>query len=79
MGRLVVELPPQRDERVFPMQLTIETRQPTKRTAGSMEPPNPWILGLVDDSPRAESGLRPYSYTAECECPDDCLRDHENE
>ena len=22
---------------------------------------------------------RPYSFQSECECPDDCLRDHENE
>lgn len=22
---------------------------------------------------------RPYSFLSECECPDDCLRDHENE
>lgn len=22
---------------------------------------------------------RPYSFMSECECPDDCLRDHENE
>ena len=23
--------------------------------------------------------VRPYSFLSECECPDDCLRDHENE
>lgn len=28
-------------------------------------------LGLTD--------ARPYSFQSECECPDDCLRDHENE
>lgn len=61
------------------MQLEIEVRQPTQRTAGTAELSHPWILGLVDDSPRQESALRPYSYTTECECPDDCLRDHENE
>ena len=79
MGEMVVELPSQRDERVFPMQLNIEVRQRVQQKAGSAEPSNPWILGLVDDGPRAEPGLRPYSYTSECECPDDCLRDHENE
>jgi hypothetical protein len=61
------------------MQLNVELRQPVQPTAGSAGPSNPWILGLVDDGQRAEPGLRPYSYTSECECPDDCLRDHENE
>ena len=61
------------------MQLTIEVRQPTQQTAGSMEPLDPWILGLVNDGPRVEPAMRPYSYMSECECPNDCLRDHENE
>lgn len=56
------------------MQLSIEVRQPNQQTAGSKELLDAWILGLVDDGPRVE-----YSYTSECECPDDCLRDHENE
>jgi len=25
------------------------------------------------------TAARPYSFLSECECPDDCLRDHENE
>jgi len=61
------------------MQLNIEVRQPVQQTAGSAEPSHPWILGLADDGPHVESDLRPYSYRSECECPDDCLRDHENE
>ncbi len=27
----------------------------------------------------AEPAARGYSFWAECECPGDCLRDHENE
>jgi hypothetical protein len=79
MGEMVVELPSPVRERVFPMQLNIEVRQLVQQTAGSAEPLLPWILGSVDDGPRVEPALRPYSYTSECECPDDCLRDHENE
>jgi hypothetical protein len=61
------------------MQLNIEVRQPVEHTAGSAEPSHPWTLGLVDDAPRVEPALRPYSYSSECQCPDDCPRDHENE
>jgi hypothetical protein len=68
-------------ERCFPMQLTVDIRQPIQQTTGSPEPSHPWILGLVavDDDTRAAPGGRPYSFLSECECPDDCLRDHENE
>lgn len=63
------------------MQLNIEPRQPIQQTAGSAEPSHPWILGLIadEDGPPNEPAMRPYSYVSECECPDDCLRDHENE
>lgn len=63
------------------MELRMDPRQPVKGTVGSMEPSLVWMLGLptVDDGPLAEPGGRSYSYWAECECPDDCLRDHENE
>jgi hypothetical protein len=63
------------------MQLNVDTRQPIQQTTGSPEPSDPWILGLiaVDDDTRAAPGGRPYSFLSECECPDDCLRDHESE
>jgi hypothetical protein len=63
------------------MQLTVDIRQPIQRTTSSPEPSHPWILGLiaVDDDTRAAPGGRPYSFLSECECPDDCLRDHESE
>jgi hypothetical protein len=65
----------------FPMQLTVDVNQSTPPTAGSAEPSRGWIFGLTaaDDGPLVEPARRPYSYRSECECPDDCLRDHENE
>ena len=68
------------------MQLNVDVPQPFQPTAGSAAPSHPWILGLIADddplvepSPLVEPAVRPYSYTSECECPNDCLRDHENE
>jgi hypothetical protein len=39
------------------------------------------MLGLAafGDGPLVKLGERPFSYQTACECPDDCLRDHENE
>jgi len=39
----------------------------------------PIAVPVVDPRPLMVSGQRPYSFVAECECPFDCLRDHENE
>ena len=63
------------------MQLNLEVRQPAIQPAGSTEPSQPWFLGRLHvlDGPRATPAGRPYSFLAECECPGDCLRDHENE
>jgi hypothetical protein len=63
------------------MQLDVDLRQPVQQNAGSAEPSNPWIFGpiAVDDDLLVEPALGPYSYRSECGCPDDCLRDHENE
>ena len=33
----------------------------------------------ADHGRRITPVLRPYSFQSACECPDDCLRDHENE
>ncbi len=81
MYEKVVRLMSPVHERVFPMQLNVDVRQPIQQAAGSAEPSHPWILGLiaVEDGPLVKPALRPYSYRSECECPDDCLRDHENE
>ena len=71
----------QRARKVFPMQLAVDTREPIQQITGSPEPSHPWILGLIaaDDDTRAAPGGHPYSFLSECECPDDCLRDHESE
>jgi hypothetical protein len=63
------------------MQLSVDVPQPAHQVAALAEPSHPWILGLIarDDSPRATPEGSPYSFLAECECPDECLRDHENE
>ena len=69
------------------MQLNVDVRQPVQQRARSGAPSHTWILGLiaVDDGPLVESAplvepaMRQYSYASECECPNDCLRDHENE
>jgi hypothetical protein len=69
-------------KRLIPMQLNVEVRQSTtQQTAGSGQQSHPWMLGPIeaDDGTRATPGELPYSFLAECECPDDCLRDHENE
>ena len=63
------------------MDLTFDPRLPVKETVGSSELARSWALGPDggdDDSPVGQ-GPRRYSFWAECECPDLCLRDHENE
>jgi hypothetical protein len=61
--------------------LKVDPGQQMKPTVGSLEPSHLWILGLAvdDDGSAAGPGRRQPSYLAECECPDDCVRDHENE
>ena len=63
------------------MNLPSDLRQPVLRTTGSFEPSHPWIISLPASNPRsiAEPASPLYSFMSECECPDDCLRDHENE
>ena len=63
------------------MQLNVEVRPQARQMAGSWESPQPLVLGvdMSDDGSRAVPAGRPYSFLAECECPADCLRDHENE
>ncbi len=63
------------------MELNVDMRQPAHQTTGSAEPSHPWVFGpnAVVDRPRVTAGGLPYSSWAECECPDDCPRDHENE
>jgi hypothetical protein len=37
------------------------------------------VAAVTDRARTAKVDPRPYSFLSECECPDDCLRDHENE
>jgi hypothetical protein len=38
------------------------------------------LVAAASDRARTVKAVpRPYSFLSECECPDDCLRDHENE
>ena len=62
------------------MQLNTETRQPDRQVFATAER-SPWSLGLTgaDEGSSTTASGSPDSFTAECECPDDCLRDHENE
>jgi hypothetical protein len=69
------------------VQLDLDVRDPVQRTAGSPAPSHPWILGLVADendttatrTTSTTSARGGYSFVGECECPDDCPRDHGNE
>lgn len=63
------------------MNLKVDLRQQLRESVGSLEPSHLWVLGLSvdDDGSLVGTGRRPYSYWSDCECPGDCLRDHENE
>jgi hypothetical protein len=63
------------------LNLNLDPGQPVRRTAISLEPSHQWVLGLTvdDDGSLVGPDWPQSSYRAECECPDDCLRDHGNE
>ena len=63
-----------------PMELQLKLRYPARRAAGK-EAPLRWIPGHLEDDRGAVAIPAPfaYSFLSACECPDDCLRDHENE
>jgi hypothetical protein len=63
------------------MDLKVVQRQPSATPVRSLEPSHLWVLGLAldDEGSLVGPGRREDSYWADCECPDDCLRDHENE
>jgi hypothetical protein len=62
------------------MELPVDLTQRTK-SVGVPESSQVWVLQpiTVTDRPFVAPDTRPYSYLADCECPDDCLRDHGNE
>jgi hypothetical protein len=63
------------------MQLNVDMPQRVQQTAFPAQPSRSWEPGpnAVEDGTRAAPGRLPYSFYSDCECPDDCLRDHENE
>jgi hypothetical protein len=68
------------------MDLEVDIRLPVKATVSSLEPSHGLVLGMAvgEDSPpvgpsTGPSGTPQHSYWAECNCPGDCPRDHENE
>ena len=63
------------------MELSVDLGQPVQKTVTSLEPSHLWVLGLAvdDDGSLVGPGRRQDGYLADCECPDDCLRDHDNE
>ena len=81
MDQDAVGLTAQGERKVLPMQLTVDVPQPIQQTAARQDASRWWILGQIaaDEDGGARTSGRPYSFFADCECPDDCLRDHENE
>lgn len=63
------------------MNLTLDLPQSLKQSVGSAALSRLKSLLSTNADDRAGGGpvTRPYSFQSECECPDDCLRDHENE
>jgi hypothetical protein len=63
------------------MDFTSDLWPPITANVGSPEPSHLWALrpAVDDDGSIVGTGRRQYSYWADCECPGDCLRDHENE
>ena len=63
------------------MELVVDPQRSVKETGGSVEPSHVPALGLAvaHGGSVVLHGWREESYWGECECPDDCPRDHENE
>jgi hypothetical protein len=63
------------------MELNVDLRPPAQKAFASLEPSHLWVLGLAvdDDGSLVGPDSRRVSHWAECECPDNCPRDHENE
>jgi hypothetical protein len=61
--------------------ITLVLPQSRKQSIGSVVISR--LRSLVAAAPArarsVEAVPRPYSFLSECECPHDCLRDHENE
>lgn len=63
------------------MNLALTLPQSPKQSVGAAVLSRLKILlsATTDRGQVSTPALRPYSFLSECECPHDCLRDHENE
>jgi hypothetical protein len=63
------------------MDMTLDQRQRPKQGVASavLERLKSRFSTESDPDRRITQVPRPYSFRTACECPDDCLRDHENE
>jgi hypothetical protein len=63
------------------MEFIVETRHPVREPAGSPDRPRDREAARAIDDAGSLGGpsAGPYSFAGECECPDDCPRDHANE
>ncbi|HEX5825094.1 MAG TPA: hypothetical protein VFY18_11605 [Candidatus Limnocylindrales bacterium] len=63
------------------MDLTVDPRNAVNEPPGSQQSPDVSTAGLAVDIDRSlvGRGRRQESFWADCECPDDCPRDHGNE
>jgi hypothetical protein len=74
----MVDLRTQREER--PMNISIALPQSTSQSlASAVLSRLKNLVSATSDREGSSTDPRPYSFLSECECPDNCLRDHENE
>jgi hypothetical protein len=61
--------------------MNLDVDRSAKESVGVLPRSDGWALSRAADDDRSLVRPRtvPYSHLTECECPDDCLRDHENE
>ncbi len=63
------------------MEYTPDPRHPVPTPFAMATPAHGLDTGRTADDERTSvgGGTYPYSFWADCECPDDCSRDHSNE
>lgn len=64
------------------MNMALASPEPPKQNLGAVVLSRLRLLVLAATDRRETARAappRPYSFLSDCECPDDCLRDHENE
>jgi hypothetical protein len=61
------------------MNISIAIPQPRTQSVASAVLSRLKSLVSATSDRDGSTDVRPYSFLSECECPDNCLRDHENE